>query len=243
MKLRTILNIPIAAVLSSEKFLQRRAVCAFKVPLPYNFRMKRKLGIFSLAVMASIMSAIWGCATQLPALVEAAQVTDNLVVGRIITVLTTGTTRRYLPEMRFLELEDRTSQKRFQLRIESYDRYFALNLPTGNYRLNRVQIREGPFMSMADVDMAFSVEAGVITHVGTWRFGVGIPRNWRTVMLSVVADQEETERARKFLDNRYPTFGGRSMVEVLPQPSQMEARLYETEPYPRYRRMFCRQLC
>lgn len=203
----------------------------------------KRIWVLRGGLLGALVLSMSSCATELPSLVNPNQVTDNLVVGRIITVLTAGTTRRYLPEMRFLELEDRTSQKRFQLRIESYDRYFALNLPTGNYRLNRVQIREGPFMSMADVDLAFSVEAGVITHVGTWRFSVGIPRYWRTVMLSVVVDQEETERAQKFLDNQYPTFGGRSMVEVLPQPSQTEARLYETEPYPRYRRMFCRHLC
>jgi hypothetical protein len=205
--------------------------------------MKGTVGIFSLAIMVITMSSIWGCAKRLPALVDPDHVMGNLVVGRVVTVLAGTTNRQYLPEMRFLELENRASQQRFQVKIESHDQYFVVDLPTGDYRLNRVQIREGPFMSMADLDMAFSVDAGVVTYVGTWRFGVGTPRYWRTVMASVVADQEETAQVRKFLDDRYPTFGGSSMVEALPQPMQTEARLYEVEPYPRYRKMFCRQLC
>ena len=91
--------------------------------------------------------------------------------------------------------------------------------------------------------MAFSVDAGVITHVGTWRFGVGTPRTIRELVTSVISDETERTGARGFLNERYPNFSETSMVEKLPQPSQMEARLYETEPYPRYRKMFCRQLC
>ncbi len=186
---------------------------------------------------------MWGCATDLPPLVDPTEITGNLVVGRVVTVLTAETTRRYLPEVRFFELEDQSSQKRFQVEIKSRDRYFALDLSPGTYRVNRVQINEGPFMSMAELDMAFSVDAGVITHVGTWRFGVGTPRTIRELVTSVISDQTEITGARGFVNERYPNFSETSMVEKLPQPSQMEARLYETEPYPRYRKMFCRQLC
>jgi hypothetical protein len=38
----------------------------------------------------------------------------------------------------------------------------------------------------------------------------------------------------RFLDDRYSVFNGRSMVETLPRPSHLEARLYEVLPYPRY---------
>jgi hypothetical protein len=140
--------------------------------------------------------------------------------------------------MRFLELEDKDSKQRFQVDIESPDRRFAIDLPSGKYRLNRVQISEGPFMSMADLDMTFSVEAGVITHVGTWRFGVDSPRYGRNVIVSIVP--EEQAMARTFLNEQYPAFNESSMVERLPQPSQTEARLYEVMPYPRISRYFRR---
>jgi hypothetical protein len=140
--------------------------------------------------------------------------------------------------MRFLELEDKNSQQRFQVDIGSPDQRFAIDLPSGNYRLNRVQISEGPFMSMADLNMTFSVEAGVITHVGTWRFGVDSPRYGRNVIVSIVPEEEVM--ARTFLNEQYPTFNENSMVERLPQPSQTEARLYEVMPYPRISRYFRR---
>jgi len=141
--------------------------------------------------------------------------------------------------MRFLELEDKDSQQRFQVSIESRDQRFALDLPAGNYRLNRAQISEGPFMSMADLDMTFTVEAGVINHMGIWRFGVDSPRYGRNVIVSMIP--EERAMVRTFLKEHYPAFNPHSMVERLPQPSQVEARLYEVMPYPRVSRYFRRQ--
>lgn len=138
--------------------------------------------------------------------------------------------------MRFLELEDKDSKQRFQVDIESQDQRFAIDLPSGKYRLNRVQISEGPFMSMADLDMTFSVEAGVITHVGTWRFGVDSPRYGRNVIVSMVPE----ERAMTPTFEQYPAFNENSMVEKLPQSSQAEARLYKVMPYPRISRYFRR---
>jgi hypothetical protein len=91
---------------------------------------------------------------------------------------------------------------------------------------------------MADLDMTFSVEAGVITHVGTWRFEVDSPRYGRNVIVSMVP--EERAMAYTFLNARYPAFNENSMVQRLPQPSQMEARLYEVMPYPRISRYFRR---
>jgi len=88
--------------------------------------------------------------------------------------------------------------------------------------------------------MVFRVGAGVITHVGTWRFGIDSPRYGRMLVASVIADQEETARVHDFLDEQYPTFDRRVIVEMLPQPSRMEARLFEVMPYPRYPRIFRR---
>ena len=188
--------------------------------------------------MSGLVLSMSSCVTELPSRVDQDQVAGSLVVGRVITVLTGERSRRYVPQMRFLELEDKDSKQRFQVDIESPDRRFAIDLPSGKYRLNRVQISEGPFMSMADLDMTFSVEAGAITHVGTWRFGVDSPRYGRNVIVSIVP--EERAMARTLLNGQYPTFNESSMVERLPQPSQMEARLYEVMPYPRISRYFRR---
>lgn len=200
----------------------------------------KKIGVFQRRLLGALVLSMSGCATELPSLVNPTQVTGSLVVGRVLTVLTGETSRRYPPEVRFFELEDQTSQKRFQVEVKSRDQYFAVELPPGEYRLNRVQISEGPFMSMADLSMDFTVDAGSTTYVGTWRFGVDSPRYGRKVVTSIIADQEETARVRDFLNDQYPRFNESSMVERLPQPSQTEARLYEVMPYPRYPRYFRR---
>ena len=207
--------------------------------VPYNFFMRRNLGILH-GLLGTIVLGGWGCATELPSLVDQTQITGSLVVERVLTVLTGETSRRYAPKVRFFELEEQTSQKRFQVEIQSSDQYFAVDLPPGRYRLTRVQISEGPFMSMADLPMAFFVDAGVTMYVGTWRFGVDSPRYGRMVVASAVTDQAEATRVRDFLDDRYPTFNKRTMVEAIPQPAQIEARLYEVTPYPRYSRYFRR---
>jgi hypothetical protein len=142
--------------------------------------------------------------------------------------------------MRFLELEEQDSHKRFQVEIESPDQHFVIDLPPGTYRLTRVQISEGPFLSMAELSMAFTVDASAVAYVGTWRFGVDSPRYGRMVVASVNADQAARAEMREFLIDRYPDFQGCPIVERLPQPSQAEARLYEVMPYPRYPRYFRR---
>ncbi|MDC8450910.1 MAG: hypothetical protein LV473_21500 [Nitrospira sp.] len=194
--------------------------------------------MFRGGLLGALVLGLSSCVTELPALVDQNQVAGNLVVGRVITILTGERSRRYVPQMRFLELEDTDSQQRFQVDIESPDQRFAVDLPAGKYRLIRVQVSEGPFMSMADLDMTFSVEADAITHVGTWRFGVDSPRYGRNVIVSIVS--EERDMARTFLNEQYPAFNENPMVERLPQPSQTETRLYEVMPYPRYSRYFRR---
>ncbi len=198
----------------------------------------KKIQMFRGGLLGVLVLGMSSCVTELPSLVDQDQVAGSLVVGRVITVLTGERSRWYVPQMRFLELEDKDSQQRFQVDIESPDQRFVVDLPAGNYRLIRVQISEGPFMSMADLDMTFSVEADVITHVGVWRFGVDSPRYGRNVIVSMVS--EERALARTFLNEQYPAFDENPMVERLPQPSQVEARLYEVMPYPRISRYFRR---
>lgn len=202
--------------------------------------MVREFGRLCKVLSVAVILTVWGCTAKLPSLADSIQVGDSLVVGRVLTFLTGERSRRYLPEMRFLELEDQDSHKRFQVEIESPDKNFAISLPPGRYRLTRAQVSEGPFLSMADLSMAFTVGASAITYVGTWRFGVDSPRYGRMVGASVLADQAETAGIRDFLIDRYPDLEGCPIVERLPQPSEAEARLYEVMPYPRYPRYFRR---
>lgn len=209
--------------------------------MAYNFTMAWEFRRFCNVLSAVIIIlTVWACATTLPSLVNSTQVRDSLVVGHVLTALTGDRSRRYLPQMRFLELEEQDSHKRFQVEIESPDQHFVIDLPPGTYRLTRVQISEGPFLSMAELSMAFTVDASAVAYVGTWRFGVDSPRYGRMVVASVNADQAARAEMREFLIDRYPDFQGCPIVERLPQPSQAEARLYEVMPYPRYPRYFRR---
>ena len=240
MKLRTIINIPTSRLLSRHNFSQAGLREHHKIS--YNFPVTMKLAMVQFVFLMTVVVGLWGCVTQLPALIDPQDVTEGLVIGRVVTVLTGGRSRRFVPAVRLIEVEDQASHKRFQVEINSPDRHFAAHLPSGQYRLTRVQITEGPFMSMADVAMTFPVDATAIAYVGTWRFGIDSPRYGRMIVASVVADQAETLQAQDFLDGRYPMFKGRSMAKTLPKPTQIEARLYEIMPYPRYPRYFRRRL-
>ena len=110
----------------------------------------------------------------------------------------------------------------------------------GEYRLNRVQISEGPFMSRAELDAAFTVPGDGVIYVGTWRFGVDSPRYGRMVALSIVMESDDQSEAHAFLAKQYPGWKDIPVTSVLPEPSTMEARLYEVMPYPRYPTYFRR---
>lgn len=225
----------------SQILSETRSALHSRTTMAYNFTMAWEFGRFcKVLLVVIIIPTAWACSTAVPSLVDSTQVRGSLVVGRVLTVLTGDRARRYLPQMRFLELEEQDSRERFQVEIKSPDRHFAIDLPLGRYRLTRVQVSEGPFLSMADLSMAFTVDPSAVTYVGTWRFGVDSPRYGRMVVASVIAGQAETAEMREFLIDRYPDVQGLPIVERLPQPSQAEARLYEVMPYPRYPRYFRR---
>ena len=90
-----------------------------------------------------------GCATELPVTVAEADVSGTLVVGRVVTTITGELQRVYPPELRSFEVINTESQERFKVDVKSEDEYFSLSLPPGHYKINRVQISEGPFLSMA----------------------------------------------------------------------------------------------
>ena len=238
MKLRTIINILINVLLSRYNFSPVGLLESLEIS--YNFPVNMKLGRVQLVFVLPVVAGLWGCVTQLPALIDPQDVTGGLVMGRVTLAVSEERSRRFSPAVQFVEVEAQASHNRFPVESNSLVRHFAAHLPSGQYRLTRVQITEGPFMSMADVAMTFPVDATAITYVGTWRFEIDSPRYGRMIVVSVVADQAETVQAQDFLDGRYPMFKGSSMAETLPQPTQIEARLYEIMPYPRYSRYFRR---
>jgi hypothetical protein len=181
-----------------------------------------------------------GCATELPVSPESPEIKTPVVFGRAITLLTGETSRWYKPQVRFFELINRQTLERYSIEVASDDKMFVLQLPAGEYELTRVQISEGPFMSMADLASTFQVGADPITYVGTWRFGIDSPRYGRMMVISAVRDQQEQAQAQRALFEQYRILDGQAVVAALPTPNEAQTRLYEVMPYPRYPRYFRR---
>jgi hypothetical protein len=181
-----------------------------------------------------------GCATELPVTVSETDVTGSLVIGRVVTIITGESQRVYAPTLRSFEVINTGSQERFKVDVQSKDEYFSLSLPPGYYELNRVQVSEGPFLSMAQLSARFVLKSDVITFLGTWRFGVDSPKYGRQVMVSIIHDEQDHQRAQQFVKDSYPTLDARPMVILIPEPSHEQARLFEVMPYPNYAKYFRR---
>ena len=191
----------------------------------------------SLGLLCLVFS---GCATELPVRVAEADVSGTLVVGRVVTIITGEAQRIYAPELRSFEVINTESQERFKVDVQSKDGYFSLSLPPGHYELNRLQISEGPFLSMAQLSASFVLKPDVMIFLGTWRFGIDSPKYGRQVVVSMIHDQRDQERAQQFVKDTYPTLQERSLAMLIPEPSHEVARLFEVMPYPRYSRYFRR---
>jgi hypothetical protein len=137
-------------------------------------------------------------------------------------------------------LENQETHQRFRVDVQSDNEQFTLSLSPGSYELNRIQISEGPFMSMAQLSSSFALEQGAVTYLGTWRFGVDSPRYGRMVALSMVVDEEDKAQAEQMVKEKYQLPDAQALVTVLPNPTESETRLYEVMPYPRYPRYFQR---
>jgi len=190
--------------------------------------------------ICAIFMTLSGCATVLPMTVTAADVSGTLVIGRVVTTITGESQRVYPPELRSFEVINTDSEERFKVYVQSEDEYFSLSLPPGHYKINRVQISEGPFLSMAQLTVSFVLKPDVMTFLGTWRFGVDSPKYGRQVMVSMIHDEQDQKRAQQFVKDSYPTFDAKPMVILIPEPSQEQARLFEVMPYPNVARYFRR---
>lgn len=201
--------------------LQRLIIC-------YGDGMRTTRLVTGLLLLAGLL----GCVTRMSAIPERALDQGTAVaIGRVVTVLTGPTTRWYAPELRFFEIVNSTTGRRIRVDVQSNDAWFVLPLPPGEYELSRIQISEGAFLSMAGLAPRFQVNESEMAYIGTWRFGVESPQYDRTVLLSVVAeDQAAVHQALA----SYPELNGRSVSTGLLKPSTVETRLYEVPPYPRF---------
>lgn len=190
--------------------------------------------------LAGCMWLLQACAHELPALPEPGTVESNVAIGRAVAVLTGERSRIYEPTVRSFEIQNSHTRERFTVEIKSDNERFILPLSPGDYELIRVQINEGPFLSMAQLNSNFSIGHDPITYLGTWRFGVDSPKYGRMVSISMVSDEEDLAQAAQSLGLMYPPLDRAVVATVLPDPSELQARLFEVMPYPRYPRYFRR---
>lgn len=184
--------------------------------------------------------AVQGCVTHLSATAEAGSVQGTVAVGRAVTGITGERRRIYEPAVRSFEIQNLLTKERLTIEIESDNERFVLPLPPGDYELTRVQISEGPFMSMAQLASTFSIQNDPITYVGTWRFGVDSPRYGRMVSVSMVTDEDDRAQVAQSVIQAYPSLENRPVVSVLPNPPDLQTRLFEVMPYPLVPRYFRR---
>ena len=200
------------------------------------------MGGLPLMRLASAVVCIFlqACVSELPAVPEEGIVQSNVAVGRVLAVLTGERRRIYEPAVRSFEIQNAKTKERFTVEIQSDDERFILPLPLGDYELIRVQINEGPFLSMAELASTFSVGQEPVTYVGTWRFGVDSPKYGRMVSVSIVNDEEDRAEALHTLGLSDPSLNMKAVATALPAPSEVQTRLYEVMPYPRVPRYFRR---
>jgi hypothetical protein len=67
---------------------------------------------------------------------------------------------------------------------------------------------------MAQVSASFVLKPGVMIFLGTWRFGVDAPKYRRQVVVSMIHDVRDPERALQLGKDLYPTFKGKSLVRA-----------------------------
>ncbi len=214
-------------------------------PVTYNCLMRRaSLNTFRLAGVVGTLwlTGLWGCVTEAPTVPQPVDARMILVAGRAVAVITGDRERRFGPEVRQVELLHRQTDVRYSVTVEANDKAFAFFLPAGAYEITRVQISEGPFLSMAQLSSSFSVGDEPIAYVGTWRFGVDSPRYGRMVLVSMVSENDARQQAEDKIREQFPALAGESLMTVIPLPAETETRLYEVLPYPRYPKYFQRHV-
>lgn len=179
-----------------------------------------------------------GCATDMAPLPASLSTDQTIVFGQVQASLTGPTTRWFTPQVRFFELMNLTTKERFRVDIESAESSFFLALPPGEYELVRLQINEGAFRSMTQLNSTFQVRRRELNYLGKWEVKIHPPTYLRLVDLSVETDLED---AKAEVLSLHPDLAGLPIKSQLPTPKDSETRLVEISPYPRVW-WFCRHL-
>ena len=206
--------------------------------MPYNHRVLLMSSMRRSCAVGLIF--LQGCVSEIPTVPEEGILQSNVTVGRVVAVLTGERRRIYEPAVRSFEVQNRQTKERYTVEIESDNERFILPLSPGDYELIRVQINEGPFLSIAELASTFSVGRDPVTYLGTWRFGVDSPKYGRMVSVSMISDEADRAEVLETLTLNNPSLDGAVVATVLPAPTQVQARLYEVMPYPRIPRYFRR---
>lgn len=249
MKLRTILNISTAERMSSIDSLISpclgRLDRALINMVAYNGIMKsRSVMLFRLSGIAAMLCicGLYGCVAEAPVALPSMEIPMVLVSGRVVVVITGDRGRRFGPEVRYVELFHRARGERYKVTIDSDDKAFTCFLPAGEYEITRVQISEGPFLSIAQLSSTLSIGGDPLVFVGTWRFGIDSPRYGRMVLVSMIPEEQTRLEAEVIVRTQYPALARKPLHTVIPSPAETETRLYEVLPYPRYPKYFQRHL-
>jgi hypothetical protein len=163
-----------------------------------------------------------------------------LLIARVVTVITGERARKFEPAVREVELAEQDAGTRYRITVGGNDTLFAVFLPAGRYDMTRVEINEGPFLSIAQPAVSVSLEGGPVIYGGMWRFGVDSPRYGRMVLMSMQMDEESRALFERKIQVDYPTLTSSPITTVLPLPTEFQTRLYEVAPYPRVSRYFRR---
>ena len=192
----------------------------------------------SLMFVFGMVFPLIGCATEIAPLPAGLSPDQTVVFGKVQASLTGPTTRWYTPQVRFFELMNLTTKERFRVDIESADSPFFLALPPGEYELVRLQINEGAFRSMAQLNPTFQVRGSGLNYLGKWEVKIHPPTYLRLVDVSMESDLAE---AKAEVLSLHPDLAGLPINAQLPTPSDSETRLVEISPYPRMW-WFCRHV-
>lgn len=194
-----------------------------------------------VVALALVAVSVAGCVIEPETVLPAADGPPTvLLIGRAVTVLTGDRARKFEPTVREMELIDRGGGTRYRVNVGGNDTNFAVFLPPGQYDVNRVQINEGPFLSIAQPPLSISLSEGPIVFSGTWRFGVESPKYGRMVFLSVSGDEASRTQLEQKVQTEFPTLASSPVITTLPVPTEVQARLFEVAPYPRVPRYFRR---
>lgn len=190
--------------------------------------------IFSMGLMFTVL----GCAKEVGPLPKNLPQDNPVAFGKIQASLTGPTNRWYRPQVRFFELKNLETNDRVRVDIKSADSPFFVSLPAGEYEFSRVQINEGAFRSMAQLNETFKVNDGALNYLGTWELKIHPPTYLRLIDISVESD---LEAAKAELFSVHPDLKDLPVIAKLPKPNVKETRLVEIAPYPRMW-WFCRHL-